>query len=186
MARIIAAMNMTLDGYCDHTVMNADDEIHQHYTELLLNSGAALYGRQTYQLMEFWPPLVADPSGNKAMDDFAVAIDNIPKIVFSRSLKMLDWRSARLAERDLETEVLELRQQEGKDVLVGSPSLISQLTQLCLIDEYQLAIHPIIAGGGLQLFKHGTDRVDLRLASTKMFGCGAVVTYYERADSCVG
>ena len=181
MAKIVAAMNMTLDGYCDHTSMSADDEIHQHYTELLLNSGAALYGRKTYELMEFWPPLVKNPSGNKAMDDFAVVMDNIPKIVFSRTLKKLKWKTATLAKRDLEDEVLDLKQQEGKDILVGSPSLIAQLTQLGLIDEYQLAIHPTIVGGGLQLFKNITDRVDLRLTKAKIFGCSAILNYYESA-----
>ena len=182
MAKIVAAMNMTLDGYCDHTSMTADDEIHQHYTELLLNSGAALYGRKTYELMEFWPPLVTNPSGNKAMDDFAVVMDNIPKIVFSRTLKNLAWQTATLAKRDLEDEVLHLKKQEGNDILVGSPSLIAQLTQLGLIDEFQIAIHPTIVGSGLQLFKDITDRVDLKLTKVKMFGCGATLCYYEPAD----
>lgn len=179
MAKIVAAMNMTLDGYCDHTSMSADDEIHQHYTELLLNSGAALYGRKTYELMEFWPPLVKNPSGNKAMDDFAVVMDDIPKIVFSRTLNKLNWKTARLAKRDLEDEVLDLKQQPEKDILVGSPSLIVQLTQLGLIDEFQLAIHPAIVGSGLQLFKNITDRVDLKLLNAKLFGCGAALCYYE-------
>jgi dihydrofolate reductase len=181
MAKIVAAMNMTLDGYCDHTSMSADDEIHQHYTELLQNSGAALYGRKTFQLMEFWPSLVKNPSGNEAMDDFAVAMDNIPKIVFSRTLKKLEWKTARLAERDLKDEVLDLKQQDGKDILVGSPGLIAQLTRLGLIDEYQLAIHPTIVGSGLQLFKDITDRVDLRLTKAKIFGCSAILNYYENA-----
>ena len=183
MAKIVAAMNMTLDGYCDHTVMTADDEIHDHYTELLRNSGAALYGRKTYQLMEFWPTLLENPSGNKAMDDFAVAMDNIPKIVFSRTMKELDWPTAKLATRELEEEVLHLKREEGKPVLVGSPGLIAQLTRLALIDEYQLSVHPTVVGSGLTLFKDITDRVDLKLINTKTFDCGAVTLYYEPAKS---
>jgi dihydrofolate reductase len=179
MRKLIAAMNMTLDGFCDHTTMIADDEIHQHYTDLLRESGTAIYGRITFQLMEFWPSLVANPSGNKALDDFAVAIDNIPKIVFSRTLKEVDWKTARLATRDLKEEILELKQQAGKDIIVGSPGLIAALTQLGLIDEYQLGVQPTVAGSGLQLFKNITDRVDLRLLKTKTFGCGAVFFYYE-------
>lgn len=179
MAKIVAAMNMTLDGYCDHTVMSADDEIHDHYTELLRNSSAALYGRKTFQLMEFWPTLVKDPSGNKAMDDFAVVMDNIPKIVFSRTLKDLEWPTARLATKDLEDEVLDLKQQPGKPALVGSPGLIAELTRLGLVDEYQLSVHPAIVGSGLTLFKDITDRVDLKLINTKTFDCGAVTLYYE-------
>ncbi len=183
MAKVIAAMNMTLDGYCDHTGMSADDEVHEHYTELLRNSGAVLYGRKSYQLMEFWPPLVKNPSGNKAMDDFAVVMDNIPKIVFSRTLKELEWSSARLAKRDLKEEVLEFKRHEGKPVLVGSPSLILALTKLALIDEYQLSVHPTLIGTGLRLFNDIHDRVDLKLIKTKIFQCGAIALYYERKDS---
>ena len=73
---------MTLDGFCDHTVILPDEEIHQHYMELLLDADAVLYGRITYQLMQFWQTLVKNPSGEKSMDDFAVAIDKIPKIVY--------------------------------------------------------------------------------------------------------
>lgn len=179
MAKIVAAMNMTLDGFCDHTAMSADDEIHEHYTQLLRNSGTAVYGRKTYQLMEFWPTLMKNPSGNKAMDDFAVAMDAIPKIIFSRTLKDLEWPTARLAANALENEIAEIRQQEGKPAVVGSPGLIAQLTRLGLIDEYQLSIHPTIVGCGLQLFKDIQDRVDLNLTQTKRFACGAITLYYE-------
>src|SRR5678815_489650 len=93
--------------------------------------------RITYQLMEYWPTVVKNPTGNKSMDDFAVAIDNIPKIVFSHTLETVEWKTARLAKGELKEEVLELRQQAGKDILVGSSSLIVALSQLKLIDEYQ-------------------------------------------------
>lgn len=179
MRKLIAAMNMTLDGYCDHTSMGADDEIHQHYTELLLDSGAALYGRKTFELMQFWPSLVKNPSGNKAMDDFAIAMDNIPKIVFSRTLKETGWTTARLATRDLKDEALALKQEAGKPVVAGSPSLIAALAKLGLVDEFQLAIHPTVVGSGLTLFKEITNRIDLKLLKTKVFGCGSVFLYYK-------
>jgi len=179
MRKLIAVMNMTLDGFCDHTAMIADEEIHQHYSELLRSAGAVLYGRITYQLMEYWPPLVKNPTGNKSMDEFAVAIDNIPKIVFSHTLKSVEWKTARLAKRDLKEEVLELRQEAGKDIFVGSPSLIVALSQLDLIDEYQLGVQPTVLGNGLPLFKNIRDRIDLKLLKTKTFGCGAVMLYYE-------
>ena len=173
-------MNMTLDGFCDHTAMIADDEIHQHYNELLRNADTLIYGRITYQLMEsYWPTVVKNPTGNKSMDEFAVIMDNILKIVFSRTLKSVEWKTAKLAKRDIKEEVLELRQQPGKDILVGSPSLIVALTQLDLIDEYQLGVQPTILGSGLSLFKNITDRVNLKLLKTKTFGCGALMLYYE-------
>ena len=183
MRKLIAAMNMTLDGFCDHTAMIADEEIHQHYSELLRSAGTVLYGRITYQLMEYWPTLIKNPSGNKSMDEFAVIMDNIPKVVFSHTLKSVEWRTARLAKRDLKEEVLELRQSRNggsKDILVGSPSLIVALSQLDLIDEYQLGVQPTVLGSGLPLFKNIRDRVDLKLLKTKSFGCGAVMLYYER------
>jgi len=170
---------MTLDGFCNHTAMIADDEIHQHYSELLRSAGTLLYGRITYQLMEYWPTVLKNPTGNKSMDEFAEVIDKIPKIVFSRTLKNVEWKTARLAKRDLKEEVLELRQEAGKDILVGSPSLIVALSQLELIDEYQLGVQPTVLGSGLPLFKDIRDRIDLKLLKTKTFGCGAVMLYYE-------
>ena len=182
MRKLIAAINMTLDGFCDHTAMIADDEIHQHYTDLLSNSGTLIYGRITYQLMQYWQTLLKNPSGEKSMDDFAVAIDKIPKIVFSNKLKNTEWDSAKLSNQPIEEEVLELKQQSGKDILVGSRSLIIQLMKLNLIDEYQLCVHPVIAGKGLPLFENINDRTILKLIKTKTFSGGAVTLYYEPAS----
>jgi dihydrofolate reductase len=180
MRKLIAAMNMTLDGFCDHTAMIADDEIHEHYNELLSNADTLIYGRITYQLMEsYWPSVVKNPTGNKPTDEFAVLIDNISKIVYSRTLKNVDWKNTKLKKEVLKEEVLELKQQQGKNILVGSPGLIVALTQLDLIDEYQLGVQPTIAGSGLPLFKSIRDRVDLKLLKTKTFGCGAIMLYHE-------
>lgn len=179
MRKVIAAINMTVDGFCDHTAVNPDEEIHDHYTDLLRNADTILYGRITYQLMEFWRPFVENPSGEKSMDDFAISIDKIQKIVFSHTLKSVDWKSAALATQNLEEEVLELKQQSGRDVFVGSPSLIVALTKLNLIDEYQLCVHPVIVGNGLPLFKNITDRSELKLIKTKIFNSGAIILYYE-------
>ena len=111
MRKLIAAINMTLDGFCDHTAMIADEEIHQHYNELLSNADTLIYGRITYQLMEsYWPSVVKNPTGNKPMDEFAVLIDNISKIVFSRTLKNVDWKNTKLKKEVIKEEVLELRQ----------------------------------------------------------------------------
>jgi len=180
MRKLIAAMNMTLDGFCDHTAMIADEEIHQHYNELLSNADTLIYGRITYQLMEsYWPSVVKKPTGNKAMDEFAVLIDNIPKIVFSRRLKTVDWKNTKLKNEVTREEILELKQQPGKNIVVGSPSLIVALMKLDLIDEYQLGVQPIVLGSGLSLFKNVKDRTNLRLLKTKTFNCGAVILYYE-------
>ncbi len=182
MRKVIAAINMTVDGFCDHTAVIPGEGIHQHYADLLKSAGTALYGRITYQLMEYWPTVVKNPTGIKPTDEFAVAIDNIPKIVFSRTLKSVNWDSARLASKCIEEEVAELKQQAGKDILACSPGLIVALTNLNLIDEYQLCIHPVIAGGGLPLFKTIQEKVSLKLVNTKTFGFGAIILYYEPAN----
>ena len=127
----------------------------------------------------YWPSVVKNPTGNKPRDEFAVLIDNISKIVFSRTLKNVDWKNTMLKKEVIKEEVLELKQQAGKDIFVGSPGLIVALTQLDLIDKYQLGVQPIVLGSGLPLFKNVKDRVNLTLLKTKTFGCGAVALYYE-------
>lgn len=179
MRKIIAAFNMTIDGICDHTAGLPDEEIHRHYTELLGEGDAILYGRTTYQLMEFWRTFLENPSEEKSMNDFALAIDRIPKIVFSNTLNTVDWNSASIATRGLEETVSELRQQPGKNILVGSRSLIIQLLNLNLLDEFRLCIYPVVAGSGLPLFENLNQRSVFKLVKTKTFIGGAVVLYYE-------
>lgn len=170
---------MTVDGFCDHTAGIANEETHQHYADLLSDADLILYGRTTFQLMEYWRDIVANPTGIKAMDEFAVKMDQIPKIVFSRTLENVDWKNSELKREINEEEILELRQQPGKDILAGSPSLIVALTQLGLIDEYQLAVHPVILGSGLPLFKNITEKIGLKLLKTKTFDFGVIILYFE-------
>jgi len=182
MRKLIAAINMSLDGFCDHTAMTPDDEILQHYNELLRHADTLLYGRTTYQLMEsYWPAVVKKPTGNKPTDEFAVLIDDISKIVFSHTLKNVDWKNAKVAKAGIKEEVLELKQQAGKNIVAGSPGLIITLMQLDLIDEYQLVVLPIILGNGLRLFKNINDGINLKLIKTKIFGSGSIALYYEPA-----
>ncbi len=179
MRKVIAAINTTVDGFCDHTALSPDEEIHRHYTDLLNEGDAILYGRKTFQLMQYWQPLVKKPSGEKEMDDFAVAIDRIPKVVFSKTLKDTHWETAKIATRELEDEVLHLKNQKGRDIFVGSPGLIVSLSALGLIDEYQLCVHPVVAGDGLPLFNHLKKRMEFQLLRTKGFKSGAILLYYR-------
>lgn len=180
MRKLIAAMNMTLDGFCDHTAMIADDEIHQHYNELLSSADTLIYGRITYQLMEsYWPTVVQNPTGNKPMDDFAVIIDNISKIVFSRTLKDVEWKKTKLATRSIKEEIEALKKQEGRDILVGSPSLIVASMNLGLVDEFQISVQPTIVAKGFSLLKNIEEKINLILSNTKIFNCGAITLYYK-------
>lgn len=170
---------MTLDGNCDHRVGIPDAELHQHYAGLLSNVGAVLYGRITYELMKYWKAVAENPTGEKSTDEFAVIMNIVAKIVFSRTLNNVDWESAMLANRSLEEKVLELKQKSDKDILIGSRSLIIQLMNLNLIDEFQLCVHPVVAGSGLQLFENITDRTIFKLIKTKTFTSGTIILYYE-------
>lgn len=179
MRKVIAAINMTLDGFCDHTAGIADAELHQHYAELLDTAGVILYGRTTYQLMQYWQGLLQNPSRDKTLDEFAVAIDKVQKIVFSSTLSTTDWNSAVLATSSLEDSVNELKQETGKDILIGSRSLIIQLLNSQLIDSLQICIHPVVAGKGLALFNGIESGISLKLVDAKFLKSGATVLHYE-------
>lgn len=178
MRKVIAAFNMTLDGVCDHTTGIADEALHQHYADLIDHAGVILYGRTTFQLMQYWQELLEKPTGEKSMDEFALSIDKVQKLVFSNTLKETGWDSATLADKSLDEAVLELKQQPGKDMLIGSRSLIIQLLNSNLIDEFQICIHPVIEGKGLQLFDQIKNRIMLKLVNTKVLQSGALVLYY--------
>ena len=180
MKKLIAAINMSLDGVCDHTAMAPDAEVHQHYTDLLKEGSAILYGRITYQLMEdFWPNLVKNPSDNQALNNFAEAINGIPKVVFSHTLNHLEWENSILAKKALQDEVLALKQIADRDFFVGSPGLIISLMNLNLVDELQICVHPVVAGSGRLLFENIQERNELKLVKTKIFSSGAIILYYE-------
>lgn len=180
MRKLIAAINISLDGFCDHTAMSADEETHEHFKDLLKNADTLIYGRITYQLMEnYWPTVVQTPTGIKPTDEFAVLINNISKIVYSRTLQQVDWKNTTLKNKIIKEEIIALKQQPGKNIVVGSPSLIVALMKLGLIDEFEPVIHPTVLGSGLPLFKNIDERVNLKLLDTKTFRCGAVVHYYQ-------
>ncbi len=179
MRKVIAAINMSIDGFCDHTIGIPDEELHDHYSDLISNADIILYGRITYQLMEYWREVLENPTGHESTDRFANIIDKIPKIVFSHTLKNLVWNSAELATTEPEEVVKELKGLKGGNILIGSPGLIAHMTELQLIDEYQLCIHPVIAGHGLPLFKNISEIHTLQLFNTKILGSGAIVLYYK-------
>jgi dihydrofolate reductase len=170
---------MTLDGVCDHTTGITDEDLHNHYADLIACGSVILYGRTTYQLMQFWQELLNKPSGKKSLDEFAIAINKIQKIIFSNTLKDTNWSSAKLANSSLEEEIITLKQQVEKNILIGSRSLIIQLLNANLVDELQICIHPIIEGNGLLLFDQIKHKISLKLLKTKILSSGATVFYYE-------
>jgi dihydrofolate reductase len=179
MRNVIFAINLTLDGCCDHTKFNPADDLLEHYTHLLRDEvGVLVYGRKTYQLMvPYWPDIAKSQSETKADIEFAQAFVSKKKIVFSRSLASAEDENTRIVRTNLRDEILKLKQEPGKDILVGGVDIPSQLIELGLIDEYRFVVMPIITGEGRRLFDGISlpEKLRLKLVESKIFtGCVAL------------
>lgn len=181
MRNIIFAINITLDGCCDHTKQVADDETHEYFTDLLREVDLLVFGRITYQLMvPFWPEVAKSQSMTKASNEFAQAFDSINKIVFSRSLDGAEDSNTRIVRTNLQDEVLKLKHEQGKNILVGGVSVPSQLIELGLVDEYRFVVTPIVAGEGRRLLEGVSlrERLQLKLVESTIFKSGCVALRY--------
>jgi dihydrofolate reductase len=180
MRNVIFAINITLDGCCDHTKMIADEEIHEYFTHLMREVDLLVFGRKTYQLMvPFWPDVAKNQSQTKAMNEFARAFDSMNKIVFSQSLDSGEGNT-RIVRTKLQDEILKLKQEQGKNILIGGVAVPSQLIELGLVDEYRFVVQPIIAGEGRRLLEGVSlrERLQLKLVESKIFKSGCVALRY--------
>jgi dihydrofolate reductase len=182
MRNVIYAINLTLDGCCDHTKFNPAEDLLEHYTHLLRDdAGVLVYGRKTYQLMvPYWPDIAKSQSETKADIEFARAFDSLNKIVFSRSLASAEDKNTRIVRTNLRDEILKLKQAPGKDILIGGVDIPSQLIELGLVDEYRFVVQPIIAGDGRRLMEGvGLPQIlRLKLVASKTFKSGCVALRY--------
>ena len=182
MRNVIYTINITLDGCCDHTKFNPAEDLLEHYTHLLRDdAGLLVYGRKTYQLMvPYWPDIAKSQSETKADKEFAQAFDSLNKVVFSRSLASAEDGNTRIVRTNLRDEILKLKQEPGKDILVGGVDIPSQLTELGLIDEYRFVVMPIIAGEGRRLLEGISlqEKLQLKLVESKTFKSGCVALRY--------
>lgn len=170
------SINVTLDGCIDHREGIADEDLHANAVENIAGADVLLFGRVTYEMMESaWRGPGTRPEW---MQPFARAIDAAKKYVVSTTLPRVDW-NAELVRGDLTAAVQELKAQPGKTIFVGGSKLARSLAELGLIDEYELVVHPRIAGHGPTLFEGLTRRVDLALVSQRPFRSGAVAMRYE-------
>lgn len=173
------AINITLDGCCDHRAASTDEELHHYWTEKVAQAGALLYGRVTYEMMEAaWREPVQTGVRPEWMESFALAIDAAKKYVVSSTLERVDW-NAELVRGDLGEAVQKLKQASGNGLLVGGVKLPLALAELGLIDEYEFVVHPRLAGHGPTLFAGLSKYVDLKLVSRREFNSGAVALQYE-------
>ena len=182
MRNAIFAINITADGYCSHTDMIADDELHKYFTELLRDKDVILFGRKTYELMvPYWPDVAKSLSEDPATNEFARVFDALEKVVFSTTLKSVEGDNTKIVRTNIVEEVLKLKEQPGKDIAIGSISIASQLSQHGLIDEYHFVVHPVVAGKGPRLFETVDlqERLLLKLIDTKTFRSGVVALQYK-------
>ena len=181
MRNVIFAINTTLDGCVDHTKQVADDETHEYFTDLLREVDLSVFGRITYQLMvPFWPEVAKTQSMSKADNEFAQAFVSINKIVFSRSLESAEDKNTKIVRTNLRDEILKLKQEQGKSILLGGVSVPSQLIELGLVDEYRFVVAPIVAGEGRRLLEGVSlqERLQLKLVESKVFESGCVALRY--------
>ena len=183
MGKLRYAINVTLDGCCDHRAGSTDEELHRYWAESLARADALLFGRVTYEMMEgAWRAPArtgARPDWMEPwMEPFARTINAARKYVVSGTLERVDW-NAELVRGDLGTEIQRLKGESSKGLFVGGVRLPLALAELGLIDEYEFVVQPRLAGHGPTLFAGLSRHVDLRLVGRREFGAGAVALQYE-------
>ncbi len=183
MRNVIFAINVSLDGCFDHTAVNPDDEILEYFTHLTREADLQVFGRKTWQLMvPYWPEVAKDPSASKADKEFAQAFVSLNKLVFSRSLDSVEDKNTRFVRTDLRDEILKLKQEPGKNILVGGVDIPSQLIELGLVDEFRFVVAPVIAGNGRRLLEgvNLPEKLQLKLVDSKIFKSGCVALRYRK------
>lgn len=177
MRNLIFAINITLDGCVDHTKGVGGDEVLEHYTQLLREGDLQVFGRRTYELMvPCWPDVAKSQSDTKASIEFARTFDSLNKVVFSRSLASAADRNTRIVRGNLHDEIVKLKQEQGKNILVGGVDIPSQLIELGLVDEYRFMVQPIVAGEGRRLLDRVSlrEKLQLKLVESKVLTSGCV------------
>ncbi len=182
MRKLLVFNHVSLDGYfVDQKgdmswAHNQDPEWNEFVNQNASGDGQLLFGRKTYDMMAgFWPT----PMAHKTLPTVAERMNSAAKVVFSRTMDKADWNNTRLLKGDLAEEVRKLKSEPGAGmVLMGSGTIVSQLAQAGLIDEYQLVVNPIILGSGRTLFESVKDRLRLKLTKSRAFGNGSVVLSY--------
>jgi dihydrofolate reductase len=183
MQRLIVFNSISVDGYFTDQAGDMswahrpDAEWNEFAAGNAKGGGSVVFGRVTYQLMErFWPT----PAAAQMNAEVAHRMNSMEKIVFSRTLHNVTWSNTRLMKGDLAEETRKLKEEPGEGLaILGSGSIVAQLTQAGLIDEYQFVVSPVVLGAGRTLFEGVQGKVPLRLTKTRAFGNGNVVLTYE-------
>ena len=183
MRKVIYAMSVSLDGFIEATNgdlrwADPDEELHKHFNDQETMIDIHFYGRRLYENMAaYWPTADKNPSAPRVEIEYARIWKDMKKIVFSKTLKKVDWNS-QLVSENIAEEVNRLKAQPGRDMSVGGAGLASAFMQLGLIDEYCLYVYPVILGGGKPMFPQLRDKIDLKLVETRTFGSTVVLLRY--------
>ena len=187
MRRLMVFNSITLDGHFtgangDLSWAHVQDPEWQAFTaENAKGEAEAIFGRVTYEMMASWWPT---PQARQMAPDVAKAMNEMPKVVFSRSLRTADWQNTRVVNSDPADEIRRMKSQSGPQLLLmGSGTIVSQLTEAGLIDEYQIVVHPLVIGKGRSMFETVTKTVPLRRTAERTFKNGRVVLWYEATTS---
>ena len=180
MRKLIFAINISLDGCCDHTKFGGNDKMYEYHMDLMRDVDLFVYGRKTHQLMvPFWPDVAKNQSMEKAANKFAQAFDSINQIVFSQTLDdSAVGKNTRIVRAKLRDEILKLKQEPGGNILTGGVSIPSQLIELGLVDEYHFVVHPKVVGDGRRLLEGISLEGNLQLVESKSFKSGIVALRY--------
>jgi dihydrofolate reductase len=181
MGLLTFALNVTLDGCFDHREMTADDALLRYYTRLMDGVGGMLWGRTTYELMESaWPAVARDPNARPAFRAWARKLDAKPKHVVSTTRRDFPWSNTCRVDGNLREAIGALKRRTARGLLVGSPTLSAALEQMGLIDEYRLAVHPVVAGHGPTLFAGLRPSLRMKLLDARRFESGVMALHYRR------
>jgi dihydrofolate reductase len=176
MAKLVFGLNQSLDGYVDHQHLVPDPALFDHFIDYVRNQAGCVYGRRTYEVVRYWDEDL--PDWDAEDHAFAAVWRAQPKWVVSRTLKSVG-PNATLVEDDLEAFIRKLKAELDGEIGVGGPDLARSLTDLGLIDEYRLYIHPVVLGQGKPFF--AGPRPPLRLVSNERFGKDTVRLTYVPA-----
>ncbi|MGB8216690.1 MAG: dihydrofolate reductase family protein [Candidatus Methanoperedens sp.] len=186
MRKVIVSEMVTLDGFfagpngeIDWHIV--DEEFNLYAIDLLNTVDTILFGRVTYQLFEsYWPAAALSSSTSKSNLEIAHKINNMTKIVFSKTLEKVEWKNARLVKEVIPDDIAKMKKQSGKDMVIyGSGSIVSTFMQLGLVDEYRIIVNPVVLGKGKPLFKGIMGKINLKLLKTKIFSSGNILLVYQ-------
>ena len=185
MSRIVLVTSISVDGYMegpgrDISWHRVDEEVHEHFNEVLGTMGAFLEGRVTYELMEsVWPTADTDPASGPAEVEFARIWRRTPKVVYSRTLERAGENATIVRQVDPD-EVRALKDRFEGDLVVGGAQLAAEFHRLDLVDEFRIYVHPVLVGDGTPAFERNEAMRPLRLIETRTFGNGVVLVRHER------